>query len=700
MEPTPQQTPDGIKNRHVGKRLWSYALQYKWTFAISLLMLTLAVAAELAGPFIAKTIIDKHILGIEQPFYQVTTDSKDNVVYDGMNYKRSDRFTSDEAKGDHAIHIIQIGTSFYLTNEVIDAPSGTRTFENGTLTITSSSGQWQGAAKALRLDELLQFYKPEINYMLKWLGIYIVLLAVSIVMSFGKILGLQTAANKVIRKLRGDVYAHVQRLPIPYFDNLPAGKVVSRVTNDTEAVKDLFVAVLSNFTSGIITITGIYVALFILDVKLAAISLIMLPMIWLWIVLYRKYATRFNKIIRSRLSAINAIINESIQGMPVIRAFRREKETLEEFEQLNEEYLQHQNKLLKLNAVTSHNLVTVLRNIAFAVVLWYFGGSSLNATGIITMGVLYAFADLLNRLFQPITGIVNQLANLDQSIVSAERVFELMDEYGEERDLGTMPRYKGHVEFDHVSFAYKEDYVLKNINFEAKPGQTVALVGHTGSGKSSIMNLLFRFYDPQKGEIRIDGQVIHDIPKQWIRQHMGIVLQDPYLFSGTIASNVSLGDPHISREKVEASLKAVGADRVLKHLPNGIDEPVVEKGSTLSAGQRQLISFARALAFEPAILILDEATANIDTETEALIQEALEVLKRGRTTFIIAHRLSTIRNADQILVLHHGEIVEQGSHEELMAMEGRYYRMYQLQLGSPSTADQTTSVHGPASILT
>lgn len=700
MEPTPTPINEGVKNRHVGKRLWTYALQYKWTFAISLLMLTLAVAAELAGPFIAKTIIDKHILGIEQPFYQTTAASPDNVTYDGVSYKRYDRFSAEEDKGDKALHIVQIGTTFYLTQEAITNPAGTRTFEDGTLTITSAAGQWQGAAEALSLDQLLPFYKPEINYMLKWLGIYILLLAVSIVMSFGKILGLQTAANKVIRKLRGDVYAHVQRLPIPYFDNLPAGKVVSRITNDTEAVKDLFVAVLSNFTSGIITITGIYVALFILDVKLAALSLIMLPMIWLWIVLYRKYATRFNKIIRSRLSSINAIINESIQGMPVIRAFRREKETLEEFEQLNEEYLAHQNKLLKLNAVTSHNLVTVLRNIAFAVVLWYFGGASLNASGIITMGVLYAFADLLNRLFQPITGIVNQLANLDQSIVSAERVFELMDEPGEERDLGTMPRYTGHVQFDHVSFAYKEDYVLKDINFEALPGQTVALVGHTGSGKSSIMNLLFRFYDPQKGEIRIDGQVIRDIPKQWIRQHMGIVLQDPYLFTGTIASNVSLGDPHISREKIEAALKAVGADRVLKHLPNGIDEPVVEKGSTLSAGQRQLISFARALAFEPAILILDEATANIDTETEAIIQEALEVLKRGRTTFIIAHRLSTIRNADQILVLHHGEIVEKGSHDELMALEGRYYRMYQLQSGAMTTGEHGPAAHTPTTILT
>ncbi|MGZ9584837.1 ABC transporter ATP-binding protein [Paenibacillus marinisediminis] len=673
--------PDAAQPKNVGKRLWKYALTYKWTFIISMLMLSIAVAAELAGPFIAKTIIDQHILGIEQPFYQTSTDSKYNVDFEGITYKRSDRFAEGEAKGNKAIHIIQGGTTFYLVDEVIPEPNGTRDYADGVLTITSKSGEWQGPAHKLSLNDILLFYKPEINAMIGWLVIYVLLLILSIALSFGKILGLQTAANKVIRKLRGDVYAHVQRLPIPYFDNLPAGKVVSRITNDTEAVKDLFVAVLSNFTSGIITITGIYIALFILDAKLAAISLVLLPMIWMWIVLYRKFATRYNKIIRSRLSAINAIINESIQGMPVIRAFRREKETLKEFEELNEDYLKHQNKLLKLNAYTSHNLVTVLRNIAFAIVLWYFGGGALDANGVISMGVLYAFVDLLNRLFQPITGIVNQLANLDQSLVSAGRVFELMDEPGEDRHEGTMPRYKGHVEFDQVSFAYKEDYVLKNISFEAKPGQTIALVGHTGSGKSSIMNLLFRFYDPQVGEIRIDGQVIRDIPKQWIRQHMGIVLQDPYLFSGTIASNVSLGDPAISREKVEASLKAVGADRILKQLPKGIDEPVIEKGSTLSAGQRQLISFARALAFEPAILILDEATANIDTETEALIQDALEVLKRGRTTFIIAHRLSTIRSADVILVLHRGEIVEQGSHDELMALQGRYYRMYQLQLG-------------------
>ena len=244
-------------------------------------------------------------------------------------------------------------------------------------------------------------------------------------------------------------------------------------------------------------------------------------------------------------------------------------------------------------------------------------------------------------------------------------------------------RHKGHVEFDHVSFAYKkEDYVLKNLSFEAKPGETIGLVGHTGSGKSSIMNLLFRFYDCQKGEIRIDGKNIKEYPRQTIRDHMGIVLQDPYLFTGTIASNVSLNDSRISRDKVEQALKDVGADRVLKHLKQGLDEPVIEKGGTMSSGQRQLISFARALAFNPSILILDEATSSVDTETESIIQEAMETLKTGRTTFIIAHRLSTIKNADQILVLDRGEIVEKGSHDHLMALRGKYFQMYQLQQGN------------------
>lgn len=677
----------------IAKRLFRYALTAKGTFIAALIMLTIGVAAELAGPFIAKNMIDNHILGIEKPYFE-TSSTEQSVSYNGKNYKRGDRFEQGENQGQE-VRILQTGRSFYFINEQVVRSEGGRSFQDGVFTITYRNDRAAYPAVKLSTSEVFAFYEPELPGIFKLVQLFLIALVVSMITVFARTYWLQSAANRVIQKLRTDVYAHIQRLPVYFFDNLPAGKVVSRVTNDTEGVKDLFVAVLANFSSGMVYITGVYVALFLLDVKLGLISLFIIPMLVIWTVLYRKFATKYNVIIRSRLSEINAIINESIQGMPIIRVFRRQKATQEEFEALNEDYMAHQNKMLNLNSLTTHNLVNVLRNLSFVVILWYFGAGSLDGAGIVSIGVLYAYVDLMGRMFQPITGMVNQLAALDSSIVSAKRVFELMDETGEKVTDGSMPRYLGNVEFNNVSFAYKKDFVLKDISFEAKQGQTIALVGHTGSGKSSIINLLFRFYDPQKGTITIDGQPVTDIPKQWLRQHMGIVLQDPYLFTGTIASNVSLGDSRITRDQINKALCDVGADRLLGHLPLGFDEPVIEKGSTLSAGQRQLISFARALAFNPAILILDEATANIDTETEALIQDALEVLKKGRTTFIIAHRLSTIRSADQILVLHRGEIVERGSHDELMELRGRYYKMYQLQQGPQAPSQQSLSEREP-----
>lgn len=423
--------------------------------------------------------------------------------------------------------------------------------------------------------------------------------------------------------------------------------------------------------------------LFVLDVRLAMICLFIIPVLAIWIIIYRRFARRYNRVIRAEVSEMNGMINESIQGMPLIQAFRKENQIFDEFEQHNERHFTFRNKMLNLNTLTGFNLIGVVRNIAFIAMVWYFGGVTLTSVeGIITVGVLYAFVDYLNRLFQPVVNIINQLPNLETALVSAERVFVLMDEEEEEIVDQKIPRYAGHVAFHDVWFAYKEEeYVLKGIQFEAKQGQTVALVGHTGSGKSSILNLLFRFYDVQKGSVTIDGTDIRDIPRQAMREHMGIVLQDPFLFTGTILSNVSLDNPSITREQVKRALHEVGAERMLKRLAKGLDEPVHENGGTLSAGERQLISFARALVFNPAILILDEATSNIDTETEAIIQEALEVVKKGRTTFVIAHRLSTIKNADQILVLDRGEIVEQGGHDELMKIRGKYYQMYQLQQG-------------------
>ncbi|MBO9128762.1 ABC transporter ATP-binding protein [Bacillus sp. 165] len=661
----------------VGKRLFQYALSVKGVIIAALAMLTISVVAELTGPFVAKRMIDQHIVGIEQPWYE-TTEGHDAVQYKGTWYKRSDRFKVDENKGKE-IHILQVKRAYYFINGSVSF-DGKRSVVNNVITIKNGEAVQVYKGQKLSVDELFAFYEPEIGRLLWLAGGYFALLAVASVFSYGQKLYLQKSSNKIIQNMREDVFAHIQTLPIKYFDHLPAGKIVSRITNDTEAIRELYVTVLATFFSSIIYITGIFIALFLLDMKLAGICLVIVPILYLWMVLYRKYASKYNHIIRTRLSDINGMINESINGMTIIQAFRQERETKGEFEALNNDYYAHQNKLLSLNAATSHNLVGVLRNMAFISVIWYFGGASLTAESAISLGVLYAFVDYLTRLFSPITGMVNQLANLEQALVASERVFELLDENGTAISSNNVKRYKGNVEFKNVSFAYNEkDYVLKNISFKATQGETVALVGHTGSGKSSIMNVLFGFYEFQKGDITIDNQSVKDMPKQTLREHMGIVLQDPFLFTGTIASNVGLENPKISRETIEKAVNDVGANRFIANLPKGLDEPVIEKGSTLSNGERQLISFARALAFDPAILILDEATSSIDTETEALIQNALEVLKQGRTTFIIAHRLSTIKNADQILVLDRGEIIEQGTHEELMMKGGRYARMYQIQ---------------------
>ncbi|HEY9569718.1 MAG TPA: ABC transporter ATP-binding protein [Metalysinibacillus sp.] len=571
------------------QRLIKYALLYKNTLLLGIFLLLIAVAADVSGPFIAKKIIDEHIVD----------------------------------------------------------------------------------ATTIQARPLIML-----------LGLFFGLASIAAIFRYFQALLLQKGANRIVQTIRNDVYEHVQTLPIRYFDNLPAGKVVSRITNDTETIRNLFVTVLANFAASGMTIIGIYIALFILDWRMAMIALLLIPILLVWMVLYRKIAANYNHIVRSKLSDMNARINEAIQGMTVIQAFGQEKKMLKEFEDSNEEHFRYQNKLLVLDSATSHNLVDTLQSLTLMAFIIYFGNQALGAESAVSVGLLYAFVDYITRIFSPVMGIVNQLPHLEKAKVSAERVFELLDETGEAVDDTKLPRYEGNVRFEHVWFAYNEpEYVLKDITFEAKKGETVALVGHTGSGKSSIMNVLFRFYDPTKGQITIDSKPITANSRQAIRQHMGIVLQDPYLFTGTIASNISLNDPRITREKIEAALTAVGGERVIKTLPKGLDEPVIEKGSTLSAGQRQLISFARALAFDPAILILDEATSNIDTETEQIIQHAMDVLKQGRTTFVIAHRLSTIKQADKILVLEAGEIVESGSHQTLLALDGRYAEMYKLQAG-------------------
>ncbi|WP_407669482.1 ABC transporter ATP-binding protein [Paenibacillus ehimensis] len=670
------------------RRLLGYALLFKFRIAAALLVLCCAVGAELAGPFIAKTIIDRHIGAIGLPWFEVASGldlpkgEVKQVQLDGRFYIRQDWMEEAERRG------VVFNRSVMKDARILQLEDGLYLARYSALLSSQSSPDSGKSTRKLTAAETAQFYRHDVGPVARWLGLFVGLLALGSILHYVQGLTLQTTALRIIQRMRMDLMRHIQRMPIRYFDNTPIGQVVSRIANDTEAIRDLFMSFMATFVVSTINIAGIYIALFLLDVKLALVSLLLLPLFAVVMFIHLKFSQKYVAIMRARLSDMNAMISESIAVMPILQAFRQEKNRLREFDALNEDRYRNHIKQNRVFSLSSRNFTGLVGAFFTAGAIWYFGGQSLQTA--ISFGVFYAFIDYTGRLFQPIIGIFDQMLNAQRAVVSAEKVFHLLDIEGTEvASSDAVARPEGHVVFDNVTFAYKTgEPVLRGISFEARKGETIALVGHTGSGKSSIMNLLLGFYEPTEGEIRIDGTEIRTLSKQALRKHMGIVLQDPFLFAGDIKFNVSLYNERIGPEQVRQALKDVGAASFVEQLPGGVDEPVVERGSTLSAGQRQLISFARALAFDPAILILDEATASIDSETEGLIQEALRVVSEGRTTFVIAHRLSTIREADQILVLHRGEIVERGNHEQLMRLQGRYYRMYQLQSGS---AAQTTA---------
>ncbi|MEI3607124.1 ABC transporter ATP-binding protein [Pseudogracilibacillus sp. SE30717A] len=661
------------------KRLLHYASHFKKGIILGIICLMIATALELAGPLIAKVIIDDHILGIEGTWHEVNEESDYSVTYNQQKFIREERLSSkQESLG--KISIVPVDKDYYLVNEEVPL-EGKRIVQDGLLTI-GRDAQVTIQAEKLTLNELYQFFKPEQKPIILLLCLYVGLLLIAGIFQYYQTYLLQQSSNQIVKKMRNDVFLHTQKIPIDYFVDQPAGKIVARITNDTEAIRELYERVLSIVVTRVIYMAGILVAIYILNPKLALLCLIIIPIIILIARVYKYFGSKYNLVIRKTNSEINGNINEAIQGMSIIQAFQMERKTKQEFEKLNEEIFTHQRKLVKLNAFTSFNLVSSIRNLAFVLFIWHFGNFSLEATSVLSIGMLYALVDYLTRFFEPVTAIVNQFPLIEQARASGDRMFKLMDEKGEEVINDEIGRYKGEITFQNVSFAYQEnEYVLKNISFHVNAGETAAFVGHTGSGKSSIMNVLFRFYDPQEGLITIDGVSTKEWSRQQVRSHMGIVLQDPFLFSGSIISNVTMNDPTISRATAIQALIAVGANEFIEKLPNSYDENVTEGGSTFSLGERQLISFARALAFNPAILILDEATANIDTETEQIIQEALEVLKKGRTTLIIAHRLSTIQNADKIFALEHGKIKETGNHETLIKERGIYYQMYEMQKG-------------------
>ncbi|WP_245739803.1 ABC transporter ATP-binding protein [Thermoflavimicrobium dichotomicum] len=527
-------------------------------------------------------------------------------------------------------------------------------------------------------------------------GIFLLLQVISPSLHYYQLISFQVIAQWVIRQLRMDVFSKVQHLGLSFFDRTPTGSLVSRITNDTEAIKELYISVLSSFLQNIILIIGVFIAMFALDVTLAAYCLILLPVFYMLMQTYRRLSSKVYHVVRSKLSQMNAKLNESIQGMNIIQALRQESRLRTEFGKLNQEHYVAVVKNLKIFGLLLRPATYLISLTTIVLVFNYFGIQSI-AGGAVRIGVLYGILNLLDRIFEPVNQMMMRLSQMQQAVVSAERVFELLDqtEYAPQKEGDGNPVIRhGRIEFENVSFSYdgKND-VLKNISFVAEPGQTVALVGHTGSGKSSIINLLMRFYPVKRGTIKIDGVPLQCYSDEELRSKMGLVLQDPFLFVGDVRSNIRLHNHDISDKKIKEAARFVQADTFIEKLPQGYDEPVGERGATFSSGQRQLLAFARTMAIDPKILVLDEATASVDTETEEAIQTALEKMRKGRTTIAIAHRLSTIQDADLILVLHRGEIVERGNHQELLAKKGLYYKMYLLQSGAVllETNEQTTA---------
>ena len=489
-------------------------------------------------------------------------------------------------------------------------------------------------------------------------------------------------AHSIVRDLRNDSFANLQKLGMSYFDKTPVGSVVSRLTNDTQAVADMFGTIFSSFLNTILMFVVTLSAMIALSWQLTIYMILFIPVMVGSVYLYQKLSSRLVEISRAKISEMNTKLSESIEGMKIIQAFNQEQRLIDEFGEVNNEHLRYYTKSLKVDSLLLRPAMALFKVLAYGVIVMYFG-LSFERTGF-TAGIIYAFIQYTNQLFNPLIELMQNFSILQTSIISAGRVFTLIDneEYEPEQKDSDHKISRGDIEFKNVSFSYdgKRD-VLKNISFSVKNGESIAFVGATGSGKSSIMNLFLRFYDYDRGEILIDGVNIKDYSSKELRNSVGLVLQDPFLYHGTVESNIKMYNESLTREDVIEAAKFVDAHNFIDKLEDKYDSLVAERGSTFSSGERQLLTFARTIASKPKILILDEATANIDSETEELIQHSLEKMRKGRTTIAIAHRLSTIQDSNCIYVLDKGEIIESGTHDELIALKGNYYKMYQLQAG-------------------
>lgn len=632
------------------------------------------IAVELYRPIIIGNAIDQYINGYYHPYVEADVSASDAVNWNGLVLSRDQAVSKADSASFYQIFLWK--DHYYMAENLTRAEC--TTLQNADTSVLKNYVR-EGAQK-LTSNDLKVLRQNDFKGILKAGILFLLLLFSGFFLNLADTWLLQKMGQQIVYKLREETFTHIHSLSLSFFNITPVGKLVTRVSNDTEAVNELFSTILVKLFKNVVKIIGYAVVMLSINVKMAGISFLLLPLVAILTFVFRHLSRKAYQITRNKITELNTFLSEHISGMKLIQIFAREKEKYSEFEGKSMELYRANFREIMTFAIfrPSIYLVSVI-----AMILVIRTGSLSVLNGSLSLGTLFVFITYISSFFEPIQELSEQLGTLQSSIASAEKIFSVLDvkpEIVSPADPAPV-NILGEIEFRHVWFAYKEEnYILKDVSFVIHPGEKAAFVGATGAGKSTILNLIGRYFDIQKGQILIDGIDIHEIDLDVLRDAIGQVQQDVFIFTGDIKSNISLNNEAISPDDVRRAAEIVNADPFIQKLPHGYDEPVTERGSTLSAGQRQLLSFARTLAYDPKILVLDEATANIDTETETLITQALARLMDGRTTIMVAHRLSTIQHADKIIVMHHGEIKESGTHQELLAKDGLYKKLYELQL--------------------
>lgn len=632
------------------------------------------IAVELYRPIIIGNAIDQYINGYYHPYVEADVSAPDAINWNGLVLSRDQAVSTADSASFYQIFLWK--DRYYMAENL--TRSECTALQNADTSVLKNYVS-EGAQK-LTSNDLKILRQNDFKGILKAGILFLLLLFSGFFLNLADTWLLQKMGQQIVYKLREETFTHIHSLSLSFFNITPVGKLVTRVSNDTEAVNELFSTILVKLFKNVVKIIGYAVVMLSINVKMAGISFLLLPLVAILTFVFRHLSRKAYQITRNKITELNTFLSEHISGMKLIQIFAREKEKYSEFEGKSMELYRANFREIMTFAIFRPSIYMVS---VIAMILVIRTGSLSVLNGSLSLGTLFVFITYISSFFEPIQELSEQLGTLQSSIASAEKIFSVLDVKPEivSPPDPTPVNILGEIEFRHVWFAYEEEnYILKDVSFVIQPGEKAAFVGATGAGKSTILNLIGRYFDIQKGQILIDGIDIHEIDLDVLRGAIGQVQQDVFIFTGDIKSNISLNNEAISPDDVRRAAEIVNADPFIQKLPHGYDEPVTERGSTLSAGQRQLLSFARTLAYDPKILVLDEATANIDTETETLITQALARLMDGRTTIMVAHRLSTIQHADKIIVMHHGEIKESGTHQELLAKDGLYKKLYELQL--------------------